>query len=45
MTVSTEKNIDKKAIMKELNKREWEKTVSFEKAYESGKRFINNLWK
>ncbi|MDP2090546.1 MAG: hypothetical protein Q8K30_03010 [Candidatus Gracilibacteria bacterium] len=43
--MSVKTNIDKKAIINELNRRETEKTVSFEYAYEKGKRFINNLGK
>lgn len=43
--MSVKLDLDKKAIINELNRRESEKTVSFEHAYEKGKRFINNLWK
>lgn len=43
MVVKIKQN--KVEIINELNKREQEKTVSFEYAYEKWKRFINNLWK
>ncbi|MFK7779613.1 MAG: hypothetical protein QM490_00485 [Candidatus Gracilibacteria bacterium] len=45
MKVKIEKDIDRKKIVKELNKREGEKNIPFENAYKQGKDFINNLGK
>jgi len=45
MAIVKDNKIDRKKIIFELQKREWEKTISFDEAYKRGKSFISNLWK
>jgi len=44
MIIQTQE-ISKAEIMQRINSRKNEETISFEKAYIEGKKFINKLWK
>ena len=45
MVIIKEKQIWKKEIIKKIESRKNEKTISFEEAYMKWKDFINNLWR